>query len=393
MEQGQPHRWIPTEYLRSFVTGKPELGKVDTAAILCDGLHSTGKPDLGKVDTAAILCDGLHSTGPRQHDFTEPSQPTQNKLRPAPPAKRISVAAWEEIVKLQGLTGSEVTENDCCYSCAQDFVSQRVRELTRIEQDFRGLELLDRMGRATEDRENVYMSSQWIKRWKARSKTKAFVSLKKDPWELLVTQRKKPQDKAALDAADLDHIEEMWNLNVDLQCPHGNLVPDSSLWQEVTPDVWAFFVEQREHSTRQSVWAVGQPRHPPKFLATASGCPECHAGHQEKVRSAEHTKAQADEERKDEHLALLFGIHACDPGTMYRHCIGQKENPLYVVATSWLNNWRQYIAPGKGKSNVARRPPGAIDNHSLLCPHQKLKCAPFPFSSLSFETWPSQQIV
>ena len=86
MEQGKPHRWIPTEYLKSFVTGKPDLGQVDTAAILCDGQQ--------------------HSTERGQHDFTEPAESTQNKLRAAPPAKRISVAAWEEIVKLQGLTGS-----------------------------------------------------------------------------------------------------------------------------------------------------------------------------------------------------------------------------------------------------------------------------------------------
>lgn len=343
---------------------------------------------LGKVDNAAILCDGQHV----------PEGSKQRKLCVAPAAKRISVGAWKEIVRLQGLDGDRtITENDCCYDCADNVVDERIRELTRIKRDFNSLELLDGAVRAADDSRNVYMSKPWIKRWKARSKTKSFASLKREPWELLLAQRKKPQNKEAARAADEQDREELLQLNADLQCEHGNLVPDSSLWQDVSPDVWDFFLKERQVAcngaevfssdeaqlnsdrslcaaetvkSRQSGKIL---RPPPKFPTSQVGCHMCDAAHQENIRSAANTKTQADEERKDEHLSLLFGSHACVPRTMYEHYIGQKENPLFVVATAWLEQWRQYIAPGKIKAGVTRHHPGHIDNNPLLCPHEKLK--------------------
>eukprot|EP01043_Picozoa_sp_COSAG02_P025572 COSAG02_NODE_1442_length_12573_cov_2.397485_2_plen_363_part_00 len=343
MEQVKPHRWIPTDYLQSFVTGKADLGKIDTTAILCGGQHNTGVP-------------------------------AQPKLRPAPSAKRISVAAWSKIVSLKGLDGPEVAEDSRCTLCALDFASDRHAELQRIEADFTGLELLDGSGRATDDGiGNVYMSRPWIKRWKARSKTKSFASLRKDPWELLLARRKKPQDREALQKAGLEHKKELWNLNLDLQCEHGELVPDTSLWQEVTPDVWRFFVEQRKHANGENS-QLAEYTDPPKFPTTQSGCNKCNADHLERVRNAESVKKEADEQRKDEHLSMVFGFNACTPSSMYQHYMGQKENPLYVISTVWLNKWRQYIAPGKSKVGAPRIAPGPIDNSPLLCPHEKLKC-------------------
>jgi hypothetical protein len=355
MKQGKPHRWIPTEYLQGFVTGKADLGKVDTNVILCDdGTHANNMPWSG-VDP------------PTKRESTQP------KLCAAPSAKRISVAAWEMIVNLKGLEGPEVAEDDCCRTCALDFVSERTRELTRIEEDFKGLELLDGKGCASDDGiGNVYMSRQWIKQWKARSKTKSFASLKRDPWELLVARRKKPQDTETLEKAEELHKTELWNLNLDLQCDHGQLVPDTSLWQEVTPVIWDFFVKQRQQTNQKAA----ESKHPPKFPTTQLGCAECNADHQARVRTVKDSKTKADEQRKDEHLSLLFGSHACIPSTMYQHCIGEKENPLYLVSTVWLDNWRHFIAPGKPKVGAPRVHPGRIDNSSLLCPHQKLKCVP-----------------
>lgn len=342
-EQVKPHRWIPTDFLQGFVTGKADLGKIDTNSILCGGQHDTGGP-------------------------------AQPKLHPAPSAKRISVAAWSKIVELNGLDGPEVAENSYCTLCALDFASDRLAELQRIEADFTGLELLDGAGRTTDDGiRNVYMSRPWIKRWKARSKTKSFASLKKDPWELLLSRRKKPQDREALEKARLEHKEELWKLNLDLKCEHGELAPDTSLWQEVTPDVWSFFVDQREKANADNRQSA-EYTDPPRFPTTQCGCNKCNADHQERVRSAESMKSEADEQRKDEHLSMVFGFNACTPSTMYQHYMGQKENPLYVVSTAWLNNWRQYIAPGKSIVGAPRISPGPIDNSSLLCPHEKLKC-------------------
>ena len=358
MEQGKPHRWIPTEHLKQFVTGKVGLSKVDTTALLCGGLHDTKVP--------------FHtSCGPlRQHTSTP------HKLRVAPPAKRISLAAWAEIVNLNGLAGPELKESDCCYCCAYDVASARIRELTRIEEDFTGLELLDGKGGATDDSQNVYMSKQWIKRWKQRSKTKSFASLKKEPWELLMAQRKKPQDKQTLESADKVHREELWKLNCDLECTHRNLVPDSSLRQEVTRDTWNFFVKQRKLYPPADKHTVSTSTPPPEFPVTDIGCTQCAAKYDERIRDAKTFKTQADEERKDEDLSLIFHLHACDPSTMYRHFIGEKQNPLYVVSTTWLEKWRQYIAPGKSKVGAPRQHPGPIDNSSLLCPHQQLKYLP-----------------
>lgn len=340
MEQGKPHRWIPTEYLKQFVTGKVGLGKVDTTALLCDG----------------------------QHDTENQQGPRPPKLRLAPPAKRISLAAWAEIVKLNGLAGPELKESDCCYDCAINVASARLRELTRIEEDFTGLQLLDEVGDVADDSQNVYMSKEWIKRWKQRSKTKSFASLKKEPWELLMAQRKKPQAKQASESDEV-HKEELWKLNCDLQCIHGNLKPDSSQRQEVTHQAWEFFVKQREKTNTTRTRTSPAPR---QFPVTDVGCPQCAAEYDERIRKAKTIKTQADEERKDEDLSLIFNMHACDPSTMYRHYIGQKQNPLYVVATAWLGKWRQYIAPGKSKVGTPRQHPGQIDNSLLLCPHRKL---------------------
>jgi hypothetical protein len=328
------------------------------------------------VDNTGLLCCDRHG-----------SERPSHKLCIAPPAKRISVAAWEAIVKVAGGVVNDVaiTETDLCKSCAHSLIQKRVRDLARIGQDFRSLELLDQIGRADDDQQNVYMSKPWIKRWKARSKTKSFASLTREPWELEMALRKKPIDEAAAAEADHLHNKELLELNCDLRCEHGNLVPDSSLWQEVTPDVWDSFVKQREEikpgvnrTGREELKSIlAEHPDPPRFSIGDVGCKECDAEHQVNVQSAVDTKTRADEERKDEHLSLLFGSHGCVPKTMYTHYIGQKENPLYVVATAWLEKWRLYVAPGKPKLGEPRQPPGPIDNKSLLCPckEPKLKCA------------------
>ena len=143
--EGEPYRWISTEYLKQYVTGRKDL------------------PDL-KTCNSKVLCD--------VHD----------KVCVAPQAKRITIAAWESIVASEKRDVNMLTGNDVCTECALSLTTTRVTELTRILRDNQSLENFSTIDDASgQSNDSVYMSKLWIKRWKSRAGKKSNGSLQRAP--------------------------------------------------------------------------------------------------------------------------------------------------------------------------------------------------------------------
>ena len=198
-------RWVPTDLLRGWVEGKPaaELAKV-----------AEGAP--------SILS---------QH----------GRLRPAPPAKRISKLAFDAIVAVfteaseplpPALTEPPTQANDHCMDCVTETVSGRVLELGQVSRYSTSLHNLEASAAGAEQ---VWFDKAWVREWKARAAvaSRLSASLSKSPWELLTKKKQKKKGGAAaaevVTPADAKKADDalLCRLNDGLCCEHGALTPDA----------------------------------------------------------------------------------------------------------------------------------------------------------------------
>ena len=336
-------RWVPTDLLRGWVEGKPaaELAKV-----------AEGAP--------SILS---------QH----------GRLRPAPPAKRISKLAFDAIVAVfteaseplpAALAEPPTQANDHCMESVTETVSGRVLELGQISRYSTSLHNLE--ASAAGAPEQVWFDKAWVREWKARAAvaSRLSASLSKSPWELLTKKKQKKKGGAAaaevVTPADAKKADDalLCRLNEGLFCEHGALTPDAARRALYPQNAWTFFereAKQARQQAEESAVAGLRPLH--AFSAECPSCSQCDQAHAERVAKAADSKSQIDTERNAAKPVFLEQDYTT--GDMYAHCIGTASNPVYAISTAWLERWRLWVK--QGKRGPERQHPGPIDNSPLLC--------------------------
>jgi hypothetical protein len=121
---------------------------------------------------------------------------------------------------------------------------------------------------------------------------------------------------------------------LDIQCGCGHLGPDESLRREITKDAWQHLEAAAE------LCGVEKDAMPRKWPTSGSVCERCFDAHAT-AQEAELTKAsQVKREKKEPGMEPL--ISRKPPRDMQHDgkTLPSSANPLYVMSTSWLDQWR-----------------------------------------------------
>ncbi|XP_070561679.1 ubiquitin carboxyl-terminal hydrolase 48-like isoform X2 [Ptychodera flava] len=189
----------------------------------------------------------------------------------------------------------------------------------------------------------------------------------KDTEDIPKTTESKPSQDSGKGSVDEESIDEDWDFNEDILCPHGYLSTDDSCRRLVSEEVW----HRLRHYFPDS----------PEFSSNIQPCSSCEMTDKADEESSELNKRIALEQK----AALSQLYHDRNRPTWVKKDV----NHLYVVTSYFLEAWRKFIKQPLRNPQVTQ-----INNELLLCSHRKLLFHPDLLDDKSMDmvsyVWPQE---
>eukprot|EP01052_Picozoa_sp_SAG31_P006436 SAG31_NODE_296_length_18227_cov_39.663173_9_plen_358_part_00 len=241
------------------------------------------------------------------------------------------------------------SSNEFCHTCATATLKAHCEKQARIEANKKALKLLDNAASTPA----FWVSRAWIKRWKHEAKQQCSKARSYDNSSVYAVDGVSPCSEA-----------DVGPMNSDIICmEHGNkgMRTDGTKRQAVSREVWELLVQHEGYMRPTMKPHTLKHKHP---LCTA--CQQT-----TKLAKANQSDQSRRMKLERECLEKLFQKRTLDDPTAEL----KSGAELYAVSSSWVQRWRDSVAPKKGRQKQPAPPPGPVMLRTHSAPEPRA-CTP-----------------